>query len=583
MNNIKSSKTGLGLSGGGFRASLFHIGVLASLAEYNLLRDIQVISCVSGGSIIGAYYYLHLKKLLESKEDSEITREDYINLIKEIETDFLKEVQTNLRVQALSSLKSNFKMLFQGDTYSRSDRMAELYDRHFHNKFLKYFGKNPDETISIRELIINPFRSNIGPDIRSFNISRKNKVPMLILNATTLNTGRNWQFTAVDMGERDVTSSEREDDNRYNISTLFKAFKFDGPEIKRANPKYLHFPLRIAVAASACVPGLFAPLALTDLYDSSVPQLVDGGVFDNQGISPILWEMCDEIIISDASGQMDFIENTRNDPIGVTTRSNSIMMNRIRNLQFEYLDYKFSSKSVSKEIFLHLREDLEPRTILPGGKFKTEIKSRSSNTYYGINREVQLLLSKVRTDLDSFSDIEAYSLMYSGYRMTQAKVVRNGFAESGAVENAGWDFLKIREYCGGRENKRFMAHLVNSQETIFKSSGYSFMLMFLEVLIVLFSILIAFIPLIVVSAVWFKETIFWIITGIYIATFTIFLLSCIIRFFKSIKKNIIFRVSTIVISFFVATSGWVVSRLYLIFVNKIFNRLGRIETLAGSR
>ncbi len=45
-------KLGLALSGGGFRASLFHIGVLARLAELDQLKDIEVISTVSGGSIL---------------------------------------------------------------------------------------------------------------------------------------------------------------------------------------------------------------------------------------------------------------------------------------------------------------------------------------------------------------------------------------------------------------------------------------------------------------------------------------------------------------------------------------------------
>ena len=47
-------KLGLALSGGGFRASLFHIGVLARMAELDLLRHVGVLSTVSGGSIIGA-------------------------------------------------------------------------------------------------------------------------------------------------------------------------------------------------------------------------------------------------------------------------------------------------------------------------------------------------------------------------------------------------------------------------------------------------------------------------------------------------------------------------------------------------
>lgn len=51
-------KLGLALSGGGFRASFFHLGVLARLAEEGLLRQVEVISTVSGGSIIGAAYYV---------------------------------------------------------------------------------------------------------------------------------------------------------------------------------------------------------------------------------------------------------------------------------------------------------------------------------------------------------------------------------------------------------------------------------------------------------------------------------------------------------------------------------------------
>ncbi|HVD49595.1 MAG TPA: patatin-like phospholipase family protein, partial [Gaiellaceae bacterium] len=59
-------KLGLALSGGGHRAAFFHIGVLACLAELGLLRLVQVISTVSGGSIVGALYYLHVKNLLEA-------------------------------------------------------------------------------------------------------------------------------------------------------------------------------------------------------------------------------------------------------------------------------------------------------------------------------------------------------------------------------------------------------------------------------------------------------------------------------------------------------------------------------------
>ena len=40
LRSIEIGKVGLALSGGGFRASLFHIGVLARLAEQDILRHV---------------------------------------------------------------------------------------------------------------------------------------------------------------------------------------------------------------------------------------------------------------------------------------------------------------------------------------------------------------------------------------------------------------------------------------------------------------------------------------------------------------------------------------------------------------
>lgn len=50
---------GLALSGGGYRAAAFHVGTLKALNKLGLLKDIDVISSVSGGSITAAYYALN--------------------------------------------------------------------------------------------------------------------------------------------------------------------------------------------------------------------------------------------------------------------------------------------------------------------------------------------------------------------------------------------------------------------------------------------------------------------------------------------------------------------------------------------
>jgi NTE family protein len=51
-----SCRIGLALSGGGSRAIAFHLGCLRALNELGILEHVQVLSTVSGGSVIGALY-----------------------------------------------------------------------------------------------------------------------------------------------------------------------------------------------------------------------------------------------------------------------------------------------------------------------------------------------------------------------------------------------------------------------------------------------------------------------------------------------------------------------------------------------
>lgn len=46
---------GLCLSGGGYRAAVFHLGALRRLNEFDILARLKTISSVSGGSIISAH------------------------------------------------------------------------------------------------------------------------------------------------------------------------------------------------------------------------------------------------------------------------------------------------------------------------------------------------------------------------------------------------------------------------------------------------------------------------------------------------------------------------------------------------
>jgi predicted acylesterase/phospholipase RssA/proteasome lid subunit RPN8/RPN11 len=53
---LPPARVGLALSGGGSRAIAFHLGCLRALHDRGILDQLRVISCVSGGSVIGAMY-----------------------------------------------------------------------------------------------------------------------------------------------------------------------------------------------------------------------------------------------------------------------------------------------------------------------------------------------------------------------------------------------------------------------------------------------------------------------------------------------------------------------------------------------
>jgi NTE family protein len=191
-------KLGLALSGGGHRAASFHVGVLAKLAEFGLLRRIEVISTVSGGSIVGALYYLHIKNLLEDKTDEEVTDADYVQVVRDVEQEYRDGAATNVRGSAWANLIVNCKMV--KPTYSRSDRVGELYEECFYASAWRNRARRGGR-IAMRDLLIQPKGHETAFDPDAGNATRKARVPVLLLEATTLNTGHNWRFEAVYMGE----------------------------------------------------------------------------------------------------------------------------------------------------------------------------------------------------------------------------------------------------------------------------------------------------------------------------------------------------------------------------------------------
>ena len=453
-------KLGLALSGGGFRAALFHLGVLARLAEADVLRHVQVLSCVSGGSIVGAHYFLLLRQLLQEKPDAQITREDYIRLVRELMERFCKGTKENVRMRSLSNVWANLRMLLSR-RYTRADRVAELYDQYF---FSLTPGAAPGQRHLMREIGILPAGYEAGtfnPD--RDNWGRRNKAPSLVLNATTLNTGHGWQFTPARLGEIRF-ARERVDANPH-LQSLF----YD-----QAPPEHRDMPLSRAVAASSCVPALFPPVRMLELYPDKLVALVDGAIHDNQGVAGLLAEDCRSLLVSDGAGHMDVMDRVPLGYLPVAARTMGILQTRLREAQFRELS-AMNQLGTVELLFLHLKQGLTPKTVgwagcdirAPGAVIESDDMA-DSTTPYGILPQVQQLLARMRTDLDAFSDIEANALMFDGYQIAGHYlsglkwVNRREAACDSAANQEPWPFMRITGMMSGQDaagTERLIRHL----------------------------------------------------------------------------------------------------------------------------
>lgn len=231
----------LSLSGGGYRAAAFHLGTLDMLNELGLVDDIAVLSTVSGGSITGAAF-------AASRADGLPFQNFYESLYA-----FLLE--TNVITQGLERLKTSTDINGVNAMPSLIRAAAQVYAS------ANLLGGRTLDTL-------RSGTSNIGD---------------IIINATDFHTGNSFRF------QSSSNTHVRSGNNNSEIP----------PEINKI--------IRVAdvVAASACFPSGFEPLRfpgdftwpkgddilrirqnLGDPFDDDIP-LMDGGVFDNQGIDSV--------------------------------------------------------------------------------------------------------------------------------------------------------------------------------------------------------------------------------------------------------------------------------------------------------
>ena len=248
----------LSLSGGGFRASAYGLGTLNALYLLGLLDNVHMLSTASGGTITGAFYALWRKR---GKSFETIYQEFY---------DFLR--QDKLLKEALVQWKTNI----DGDrsNYKLIQAFADIYDRDVYDRTRMDAFWQPD------------------PDpARPFHLQS------IIFGATELYTGLTFRFQYAAFLPDTIIGDDGV--NR-------PGFLVGNRNVHIRTERARELRIADAVAASSCFPAGFEPLVMPDdffpandiqpaLLDGNGQAtgkariaLVDGGVYDNQGIESLL-------------------------------------------------------------------------------------------------------------------------------------------------------------------------------------------------------------------------------------------------------------------------------------------------------
>jgi NTE family protein len=265
-----ASGVALCLSGGGYRAMLFHIGTLWRLNEACYLPRLDRISSVSGGSITAGRLALYWDRL------------DFAgNVARQFDAVLVKPIRrlASRTIDAGALLGG----LFGPGTIS--DRIIDAYrEELFGNATLQQF-----------------------PD-----------TPRFVINATNVQSGALWRFSKPYM--RDFRVGEVKNP-RVEVALAVAASSAFPPVLS---------PLVMKVDPVTFTPA--SGLDLQRIPYTREVVLTDGGVYDNLGIETA-WKRYDTILVSDAGGKLDAEPEPKHDWARHAYRVLDVIDNQVRSLR----------------------------------------------------------------------------------------------------------------------------------------------------------------------------------------------------------------------------------------------------------
>ncbi len=288
-------KIGLALSGGGFRASLYHLGLVRFLRDAGILPNVTHITSVSGGSIFAAHLVLNWGRYNGSASEFDAAASELLDFV---------------RLDVRNRIVRRFPLTF---ALRWPRRLLGLSNR----------------KLTRTGLLEYHYEKYLYGDTSLFQLP---ECPQLHILATNLSEGCLCSFS------RDGLLVMRRQPGG--------AFQIDRRHIGLAT-------VPMAVTASSAFPSFFPPVELTGAEvgasggEFGRQAYTDGGVFDNLGVRmfrfleqllPADHGGLDGVLVSDVGKRIQVLANRRaGGAIRTAMRASDIVMDRVWQLENEIL------------------------------------------------------------------------------------------------------------------------------------------------------------------------------------------------------------------------------------------------------
>lgn len=379
------------LSGGGFRATLLHLGALVRLNELGVLRNIRIIASVSGGSILNGVLAHHWRDLIHGSNG---TFSNFHIVVDAVRAFCNKDLRTRVVI---------------GGRLWPQYWLAMIYN----------LGALPGNAL------IRPYDELFGCRKLSHLPGPTTGGPRFVFCATSVETGLCWHFHGGADGR---------------MGDFHIGYCHVGPT-----------KLSEAVAASSAFPPGFGALCLklpadpdridpwgrvrppTENTDRIIERnkgkkvlLTDGGVYDNLGVEPF-WNDGKRFIISDAGHPFSSKTGGWQALIARLKRVADISATQVGAVRKRWLMEEISRQTRLRELAdknPQLAEDSAGLRFRAGTLWGIDTIPRKfpqrTDSWYEL--EVLKQLAAVRTDLNRFSDGEQGCLQNHGYWLADAAI-----------------------------------------------------------------------------------------------------------------------------------------------------------------